>query len=156
MAISDSALLSTITDLLKNVYLPGVVEQLNNETVFLDRVTKTNDFDLVGNQIVIAQHKGRSGGIGARGQTDALPSASYQQWESLVYDLSQHYGRGQVTGLAMAKTKSNAGAFLEVLKSEMDYLKTDLQKDLARQIYGNSDGNTGGNGRSAKCGSTTS
>lgn len=155
MAVTDGALISTVTSLLKNVYLPGVVEQLNNEVLLFDRITKTNDFTLVGNQIVIAHHKGRSGGIGGRGETDALPAAGYQRWGTFTYDLSQQYGRGQVSGLALAKTKSNAGSFLEVLKSEIDYLKNDLHKDLARQAYGNSDGNAGGNGRIAKCGTTT-
>jgi hypothetical protein len=40
----------------------------------------------------------------------------------------------------MAKTKSDAGSFLQVLKGELDGVRADLTKDLARQIYGTGDG----------------
>jgi hypothetical protein len=36
----------------------------------------------------------------------------------------------------MAKTKNEAGAFLQALKSELDGVRNDLKKDLARQVYG--------------------
>jgi hypothetical protein len=36
----------------------------------------------------------------------------------------------------MAKTKNEAGAFLQALKSELDGIRADLRKDLARQVYG--------------------
>jgi hypothetical protein len=55
----------------------------------------------------------------------------------------------------MAQSKSNVGSFLEVLKAEMDGLKTDLRRDLARQVWGPSDGNTNGKGAIAECGTTT-
>jgi len=55
----------------------------------------------------------------------------------------------------MAKTKSNIGSFLDILKAEMDGIRTDLKKDQARQVWGASDGNTAGNGRIATCGTTT-
>jgi len=37
----------------------------------------------------------------------------------------------------MAKTKNETGAFLQALKSELDGIRNDLKKDLARQVYGN-------------------
>jgi hypothetical protein len=40
----------------------------------------------------------------------------------------------------MAKTKNEAGAFLQALKSELDGIRNDLKKDLARQVYGTGDG----------------
>ena len=49
----------------------------------------------------------------------------------------------------MAKTRSEVGSFLEVLKSELDGIRTDLKKDTARQLYGT------GDGKIATCGTTT-
>lgn len=149
------AVIATVSALLKDVYLPPVVEQLNNEVELLNRIQSKSDAELVGNQVVVPLHKNRSGGIGSRAESAALPTSGNQGFARAVYDLSQHYGRIQVSGVAMAKTKSNVGSFLDVLKAEMDGIKNDLKKDLARQVWGNSDGNAGGNGRIAQCGVTT-
>jgi hypothetical protein len=155
------AIIQTVSSLLKDVYLPPVVEQLNNEVELLSRLEKVKDFQMVGNQVVVPLHTNRSGGIGSRtesgGNPPRLPDAGNQTWARAVYDLTYHYGRIQVSGAAMAKTKAQVGSFLDVLKSEMDFLKNDLRKDLARQVWGPSDGNTtGGNGRIVTCGSTSS
>lgn len=149
------AVVSTVSALLKDVYLPPVVEQLNNEVELLNRIQAKSDAELVGNQVVVPLHKNRTGGIGSRAESAALPASGNQGFARAVYDLSQHYGRIQVSGVAMAKTKANIGSFLDVLKAEMDGIKNDLKKDLARQVWGASDGNTGGNGRIAQCGTTT-
>jgi len=156
MAITNGAMISTVTALLKDVYFPPVVEQLNNADVLLKRLEKVKDTQIVGNKLVVPLHTGRTGGIGARGDGEALPAAGNQLHDTAEFDLTYHYGRLQVTGIAMAKTKNNVGAFLDVLKSEMDGLRKDLRRDLARQVWGASDGNTGGNGRIAKCGTTSS
>lgn len=150
-----SAVISTVSSLLKDVYLPPVVEQLSNEVELLNRIKKKSDAELVGNQVVLPLHTNRTGGIGSRAESEALPTAGNQGFQRAVYDLSYHYGRIQVSGPAMAKTKSNIGSFLDVLKLEMDGIKNDLKKDLARQVWGASDGNAGGNGRIAQCGTTT-
>lgn len=150
------AVVSTISALLKDVYLPPVVEQLNNADVLLSRIEKVTDADLVGNQLVTPLHTTRTGGIGSRAELAALPTSGNQGFARAVWTLTHHYGRLQVSGVAMAQSKSNIGSFLEVLKAEMDGLKTDLRRDIARQVWGPSDGNTGGNARIAQCGTTTS
>ena len=149
------AVLSTIQALLKDVYLPPVVEQLNNADVLLSRIERVTDPMQIGNQLVTPLHTTRTGGIGARAELAALPTSGNQGFARAVWTLTHHYGRLQVSGVAMAQSKSNIGSFLEVLKAEMDGLKNDLRRDLARQVWGPSDGNTGGNGRIAQCGTTT-
>lgn len=149
------AVIDTVSKLLKDVYMPPVVEQLRNDIYLLTVVTQVNDFDLVGNQIVLPLHTGRTGAIASLGELEALPAPQNQKFEKLVYDLTHHYGRFQVSGVSRAKTKNSVGSFLEVLKLEMDGLRTDLRRQHGRQVWGNSDGNTGGNGRIAKCGTTS-
>jgi hypothetical protein len=130
------------------MYLPPVVEQLNNE-VFLLQILEARSAELFGNQAVVPLHSGRSGGVGARGEDDDLPAAGAQIYNRAVYDLKYLYGRVRVTGPSMAKTRSEVGAFLEVLKGELDGIRADLKKDLSRQIYGT------GDGKIATCGTTT-
>jgi hypothetical protein len=150
-----SALTTTIDNVLKNHYIPPVVEQLNNENELLSRIESFDSKLLVGSKIVLPLHSGRSAGIGSRAEAAALPTAGYQKYNKAEYTLTHHYGRIKVSGVSMAVSKSNLGAFLEVLKGEMEGIKNDLGKDIARQVWGPSDGNSGGNGRIVQCGTTT-
>jgi hypothetical protein len=149
MAASDGATLTTLSNILKEYYLGPVTEQLNNEVLLLSRLESRSE-DLVGKYAYVPLHKTRSGGVGARAEQGALPVAGKQGYDKAKYDLKYLYGAVQVTGPSVAKTKNEAGSFLQVLKSELDGLRNDLRKDLARQIYGD------GTARIAQCGTTTS
>lgn len=130
-----AATLTAIADLLKKYYEPGTVRQLNDEVLGLQRWDVNSD-DLVGDKAVVSLWKGRSGGIGARAEGGALPNAGHQQFDTAEFDLKYpFYGTVEVTGPAIAKTKNNAGAFLQALKAELDGMRIDLKLDAARQIY---------------------
>jgi hypothetical protein len=148
MAATDGATLSTLSNILKEYYLGPVAEQLNNEVLLLSRLESRSE-DLVGKYAYIPLHKTRSGGIGARAEQAALPVAGKQGYDKATYDLKYLYGAVQVTGPSVAKTKNEAGSFLQVLKSELDGLRNDLRRDLARQVYGD------GTALIAQCGTTT-
>ena len=130
-----AANLTTLSNVLKEYYLGPVAEQLNNEVLLLSRLESRSE-DLVGKRAYVPLHYGRSTGVGARAESAALPAAGRQSYEKAVYDLKYLYGRVEVTGPSMAKTKNEAGSFLQALKSELDGVRNDLKKDLARQIYG--------------------
>ena len=132
------ATLSTLSALLKEFYLPPVVEQLNNEVLIVQRL-EARDQEIFGKEAYVPLHVQRSGGIGARAELGALPTASNQGYNKAVYDLTWQYGIVQVSGPSMAKTASEAGSFLQALKSELDGIRNDLQIDIARQLYGNGD-----------------
>ena len=131
--------LTSIDKILKEYYLGPVQEQLNNEVLLLSRLEARSE-DLVGKAAFVPLHAGRSAGIGAVAESAALPAAGSQTYARAEYDLKYLYGRVQVTGPSMAKSKSDAGSFLQILKGELDGVRNDLQKDLARQIYGTGDG----------------
>jgi hypothetical protein len=134
--------LSTLSNILKEYYLGPVAEQLNNEVLLLSRLESKSE-DLVGKRAYVPLHHGRSGGIGARSEAAALPTAGRQSYDKAVFDLKYLYGRVEVTGPSMAKTKNEAGAFLQALKSELDGIRNDLKKDLARQVYGDGSADLG-------------
>lgn len=141
--------LTTLASILKELYLPPVVEQLNNEVLLLQRLETREATDLFGKRANVPVHTGRSGGVGARGENEVLPAAGSQPYAVATYDLKYLYGRIRVTGPSMAKTRSDAGAFLKALSSEIDGIRADLRKDTARQVYGD------GTGKVATCGVTT-
>lgn len=136
--VTTTSNLSTVGSILKDYYLPPVVDQLNSKVLLLSRVDKDND-SIFGNQAVVPLHTKRSGGIGGAGEDQNLPSAGAQGYDRATYDLKYLYGRLRVTGPAMEKTSKEAGSFLQILKSEIDGLRQDLQMDLSRQIYGTGD-----------------
>lgn len=137
--LTNGGSLSTVNSILKEYYLGPVAEQLNNEVLLLSRIESRSE-DLVGKAAFVPLHTGRSSGIGAVGELADLPAAGSQSYARAEYDLKYLYGRIQVSGPSMAKTKSDAGSFLQILKSELDGIRNDLKKDLARQIYGSGDG----------------
>ena len=133
------ATLLTLSNILKEYYMGPVVEQLNKEVLLLGRLESRSE-DLVGKRAYVPLSATRTSGIGARSENATLPAAGNLSYDKAVYDLKYLYGKVGVTGPSMAKTKSEAGAFLQALKSELDGLRIDLRKDLARQIYGNGTG----------------
>lgn len=138
---ANGAVLSVLTDVLKNLYLGNVQEQLFNQ-VLINQILQLDSkhVDLEGLQAVIALHTGRSGGTGSRDEMDDLPDPGYQRYKKAVYDLKYHYGVIQVSGQSLQKTKSNVGAFLRAYESELNGIKDDLALDFARQIYGAGNG----------------
>lgn len=133
------ATLSTLSNILKNYYLGPVQSQLNNE-ILVNQLLEVTSEDLQGLKAVVPLHNARTGGIGARGELETLPTAGSQGYSVANYDLAYHYGRAQVSGQSIHKSQSSAGAFLQAMKSEIDGLKDDLALDFARQVYGTGDG----------------
>jgi hypothetical protein len=133
------ATITTLNNILKEFYLPPVVEQLNNEVLLLSRLEARSQ-ELYGKAAFVPVHTSRSGGVGARAELGTLPTAGNQSYDRAQYDLKYLYGVVQVSGPSMAKTASEAGAFLKSLQSELDGIRNDLKKDTARQIYGTGDG----------------
>jgi hypothetical protein len=141
------ATISTLTSILKELYLGPVTEQLNNDVLPLQRWDRSSA-ELVGLQAVVPLHSGRSGSYGARPENGTLPTATNQQYKRAVYDLTYHYGTIEITGPAIAKSKNDAGAFLRGLEGEMEGILNDVKIEIARQFYGD------GTGRVATCGVT--
>jgi len=137
----SSATLTTLTSILKEHYLPPVVDQLNNEVLALQILDIDKEhIDLEGLKAIVPLHDRRSGGIGSRDEGDDLPTAGAQGYRRAEYNLKYHYGRIQVSGQSIQHSKSGAGAFLRAYKSELDGIRNDLAQEFARQVYGAGDG----------------
>jgi hypothetical protein len=129
------ATLTTLSNIMKNFYLGPVQSQLNND-ILVHQLLGTSSENLEGLAAKLPLHNLRSGGIGARGELETLPTAGAQGYAQASFDLAYHYGRAQVSGQSIHKTRSSAGAFLTAMKSELDGLRDDLALDFARQVYG--------------------
>ena len=139
--------LTTADAVLKEDYLPGVREQLNNDTALA--FFEKNSEDIVGRRAVLALHLQRNSGVGSRLEGGTLPSAGNQGYFDEYVTLKYHYARIQVTGPTIKAMASDKGSFVRAIRSEMDGATNDLRRNLNRQCFGTS------NGVVATCGTTT-
>lgn len=130
---------TTLANVLKNLYVEPLVDQLNNE-ILVNQLLSVDSEHFEGLKAIIALHTSRSKGIGARLEGDDLPVAGNQQYAQAQYDMASHYGRVGVTGQAIMRSKSPAGAFVRSFDDELKRIKDDLALDFARQTYGTGDG----------------
>jgi hypothetical protein len=137
------ATLASIDATLKEVYEGDVQRQLQDETVALKRITRSDDGvsdETNGKYVTFPVHVRRNGGLGSRNEAEALPAAGQQGYASARLALKSDYLGIELTGHAIDMSDSNPKAFAKSLDEEMDRGKVDFRKDLNRQIYGNGSG----------------
>lgn len=137
------ASMQTMTAVLKERYEGKLREQLNNETVALKRVYKGNDnvtTEVGGKYATFPIHTRRNAGIGARNEGEQLPIPGAQGTAAARVQLRYLYGGIELTGPVFALAETNAQAFISAVDLETNGLKTDLAKDLNRQVYGDGTG----------------
>ena len=129
---------------LKEVYLPSITDQLENEVKTLRRVEKTAENvtnDSVGGKYVrFATRMKRNHGIGARLENEALPIPRTQQYADGQVKLTNQYGAIELTGQVFELATSNSQAFASILDQEVSGITEGLAKDLNRQVYGQPSG----------------
>jgi hypothetical protein len=141
-----AATLTSITPYLKEVYQGRIREQLNSDTTTLKRILRSSagvTNEVGGKYVTFPIHTRRNSGIGARNEMEALPTPGQQGYAAARVGLKYQYGGIQLTGQAIALSDTDAKAFAKTLDQEIDGLKTDLQKDMNRQIYGDGSGTIG-------------
>jgi hypothetical protein len=139
MAATITGASASLYSVLKEFYLGPVQDQLNN-SILVTQLLSLDKENLEGLKAVIPLHTSRSTGVGSRPESATLPSAGAQSYKRAEYDLAYHYGRVEVTGQAIAKTKSDSGSFVRAFDSELRRIKDDLALEFARQVYGSGDG----------------
>lgn len=138
-----TASLATADAILKEVYEPGINDQLNNDVVALRRIERTSEgvtSQVGGKYVVFPIHVSRNGGIGARREDESLPAAGRQGYKRAQVGLRYQYGRLRLTGQSIALANENFQAFASVMEEETSRVRDDLAKDLNRQVYGNGNG----------------
>ena len=145
--IMSGLTLATADAVLKEDYLPGVREELNNDT-FL-QFAQENTEDITGRRAVLALHLGRNSGTGSRLEGEGLPVAGSQVYFDEYIPLRYHYASIRVTGQTIKAMASDSTSFVRAVRSEMDGATNDLRRQYSRQIFGTSDGII------AQCGVTT-
>ena len=126
--------LSTYAEALKIDYLPTIREQLNNDTILMNKIQR-NERDVSGSKWQMFAHYQRNSGIGSRPDNGTLPTATRQKYANPYGVVAYHYGRISVTGPTIAASRNDAGAIVRALESEIKGVTADLRKDLNYQMF---------------------
>jgi hypothetical protein len=127
--------------LLKELYGPGVVNELNDAVPFLTLIQKdAGDIPFVGREWVVPIHTGRTKAMGARAQGATLPTPDSQKYTDYKLSYVGLYGSIKVTGQAIQQMRSDKGAFGRATVLEMEGLRNNFKLDLNRQFLGDGTG----------------
>lgn len=133
--------LSAADAILKDMYVGPIVEQLNKKTYMLDQIERDSEhIDHTGRRAVIPLHTGRNRGRGARGSGGTLPNAGRQGYADAIIKLTYQYTGIEIDDAAIEASKTNEGAFVNLLQGETKGAAEDMKKDMNRQIFGSGDG----------------
>lgn len=135
--------MTTVDPILKEVYEPRLVDQLQSEILTIARVERTSEGiteDVGGKYVTFPIRVKRNQGIGARNESEQLPVARTQGYASARLKLTYQYGAIELTGQTFELADKNFQSFASTVQQEMDGLKEGLRKDTNRQMYGTSIG----------------
>ena len=125
--------------LLKVRYIGPVREQLNNKTVLADRLDRDETTQLVdGKSFTVPVHYKRNNQAGSgRAENATLPSVDTQTSATAVVPNKFIYTTIEVTGPAMAASKTNLGSFVRLVDDEVRGATRDMRKAFNRQLHSN-------------------
>ena len=132
--------LTTADSALKEVYLGVVSNQLNTSiNPLLAKINQTTS-DVWGKEIIKLAPYGLNGGIGAGTEEGELPTAGSNNYAQFVLELKNLYGKIEISDKAIRASENSAGAFVNLLNSEMEGLIKASSFNFGRMLYGDGTG----------------
>lgn len=135
--------MTTVDNILKEVYEGQLQDQLQSDTITLKRIEKSSEgvtHEVGGKYVTFPIRTKRNHGVGARGEMEALPIPRKQSYEQARVGLKYLYGGIELSGQTFELAEKNFQAFASALDEEMKGLRQTLSKDMNRQSYGTNDG----------------
>jgi hypothetical protein len=137
--MTTGATVSSFSAALKNVYLPGIREELNEKTNLLDLFTEGDltQYEWQGNQLVFALHSSRNySGVMYVSEGEGLPTAGSQGITNLLIPIAHLKGRIQLSYEVMRASRSDKGAFVRAMDLEQKGLVNDVARQRNRALAG--------------------
>ncbi len=132
--------LQTANNALKEVYLGVVSNQLNTGiNPLLAKINQTTA-DVWGKEIIKVAPYGLNGGIGAGTEDGTLPVAGGNNYAQFKLSLKNLYGKIEISDKAIRASENSAGAFVNLLNSEMEGLIKASAFNFGRMLYGDGTG----------------
>src|SRR5436305_13555153 len=114
---------------LKEDYVPPIIEQLNQKTFFLDQIERdAKAVDHTGKRAVVPVHSKRNRGRRSISEGGTLPKAGAQGYLDAIVPLRYHTQAIEITDQSIEASKSDAGAFINLLTAETQGAATDRKQ----------------------------
>lgn len=117
---------------LKNVYQPGLREQINEKTTLLDLFTEDSiaRYEFQGRNLIFDLHNARDySGVKYIAEGAGLPTAGAQGTKDLTIPVKSVFGRIELTERVMKVSRTDKGAFIRA----MDLAQKGIVNDVSRQ-----------------------
>lgn len=134
-------LTSAISEILNKDIAPQIESQLNEETLLLNKLPKNKRGGFANNVMYQDVQYGRNESIaGISSSTTTLPTAGYQRRQQAQVAPAYLYGVINIDDRTIEQAKGNPGSIVNILTTETQGVKTDMAKDMNRQLFGKGDG----------------
>lgn len=132
---------TTADKALKNYYIDVLKNQLNTQSnPFYNKIENTSKY-VSGKNIVKLAPYGLNGGFGFGTESGALPQTGSTNYENFVATTKDMYGVIQISDKAIKASKSDAGAFVDLLNQEMTGLLEAAKFNYSRALFTDGTGN---------------
>ena len=128
---------------LRSYYLSAVAEQLNKEANPLLAAIEQTSSDVWGKDVRKAAVYGVHGGVGAGTEEGDLPATAGSGYAQLTATLKNLYGRIEISDKAVRASRSDEGAFVDLLNTEMEQLIRSSSFNFGRMLFGDGSGKLG-------------
>jgi hypothetical protein len=133
--MASTSTLTTLDNLLKTLYLPGLRCQINN-TVPLFSQLKRDEESVSGKNFTIGLHAANNQGGGAAAENAALPDPGEEDYRVCVIPQRYVYWRLRLTGQTIRATRTSVGAFANALEKAVAGCGEAMKRDINRQLFG--------------------
>lgn len=132
--------ISSAENALKTLYLGVLAEQLNvGINPLLAKIGQTSA-DVWGKEVVKLAPYGVNGGVGSGTESGDLPGCAGNNYAQFKLTLKNFYGNIEISDKAIRASANSAGAFVNLLNSEMEGLLKSSKFNFGRMLYGDGSG----------------
>lgn len=138
--MSDASTIAQLEGALKTIFIGPIIQQLDNGSGPLMAAIEKGEETVAGNAFKWPMQYGRSGGIGARGESDDLPNPSPRKVVQGTAAPKNLYARLSFTDKLIRTSKNAKASFVDQVSDQMQALTNDARDMLRRNFVGKSDG----------------
>lgn len=129
--------LTTITPILKTLYIPGIEKYVHSEDFFTNELERREQIEQVGRTFEVKVQTGFSHGIGMGALTDTLPTAGETQFKNYTGTPKTLRGRIRLNLGVVDMVKNDPHATLDLVAAEMTGIREGIKCYNEVQNIGN-------------------
>jgi len=133
--LASTSTLTTLDELLKTLYLPGLRNNINLGNPLFSQL-KRNEQAVTGKNFTMGIHAALNQGGGAAAENAALPDPGEEDYRTTIVPARYIYWRLRLTGQTLKATSTNVGAFADALNMAIRGCENGMKRDINRQLFG--------------------